>query len=511
MRSRLINICIVAGITFSSCQKYLDIKPKGSYIPVTVSDFDHLLDYSNGLEFNYQDNNRGCNLSLLTDNLTMTTGQAQAGYILSSSPNIGRYYSYIFRQPYKDPIQTDYFWGTGSIGTYSNIAYFNNTIDGINSVPNKSAADQELAKASIAQALVGRAWCYFNNNLIYGPVYKPGGNNNTRTIPYVTSSDLTTPMPDLSTSEEMMKHIFKDLHQALPDLPVASSWSSRANKATGYAMMAYYHLFTQKYDSVTYYANLAWTTGTGNNAAKVIYDFNTFSWATPSNPQTSLITNPQDGFMLALNSREILFYRGSELYPGQGAALSYPSDEMLALYDQANDLRFKYFYINVQGYKTTLGGGFDDGIRYSSYRSNKSKITEGFSYPEVLLMRAEGYARTNQLSLAIADLNTLRQFRYKTGTPALTLGSQTQDQVIQAVLDERRRELPIGGIKRFMDLKRLVLDTGKPWSKTQVTHQLGTQTYTGTVDSQDFILTISNPYLQYNPGWGIPLDTRKFQ
>lgn len=510
MRSRFINICIIAGMTLAtSCQKYLDIKPKGSFIPVTVADFDHLLDYSNAMEFNFQDNNRGCLLANLNDNLTMTPGQAQAGYILNSNPNIDRYYSYIFRQPYKNPMNPDYFWGTGSIGIYPNIAYFNNTIDGIRGVPNKSATEQELAKASIAQALVGRAWCYFNGNLVYGPVYKPGGNNSTRTIPFVTSSDLGAPIPNLSTSEEMMKHIFDDLHQALPDLPDNSTWPSRANKATGYAMMAYYHLFTQKFDSVAYYANLAWTSGTAGNTAKVIYDFNTFSWATPSNLQTSLITNPQDGFMSAVNSREILFYRGADQLSAQGALLSYPSDELLALYDQANDLRFKYFYLNTQGFKTTLGGGFDDGMRYSNYRSNKSKVTEGFSYPEVLLMRAEGNARTNKLQLAIDDLNTLRKYRYKTGTPDLTVG--TQDQVIQAVLDERRRELPIGGIKRFMDLKRLVLDTGKPWSKTKVTHQLGTQTYTGTVDSQDFILTISNPYLQYNPGWGIPLDTRKFQ
>ncbi len=80
-------------------------------------------------------------------------------------------------------------------------------------------------------------------------------------------------------------------------------------------------------------------------------------------------------------------------------------------------------------------------------------MTEGFSWPEVLLMRAEAYARMNELGLAIADLNTLRQYRFKTGTPPLTAG--TQDEVIKWVLEERRRELPIGGYKRFLDLKRL--------------------------------------------------------
>lgn len=507
MKLHVINICLIAVIALSSCKKYLDIKPKGSFIPVTVADYDHLLDNANTAEYNFQDNNRGSLLSTLNDNITLSEGQAKAGYILNSNPNMDRYYAYIFRQPYRNPIGSDYFWSTGTFGIYPQISYFNNTIEGIRSVPNKSAADQDLANSATAQALVARAWCYFNANLIYGPVYKPNGSNNTRTIPYVTSPDLGTPIPDLSTSEQVMTHVKNDLLAALPNLPDNSSWPSRANKTTGLAMLAYLHLFTKKYDSVAYYANLAWTAA--GNPTKVIYDYNQFNWSNPANLVSSLISTPQDAFLNAVNNRETLFYRGGDMQIGQGTALSYPSDEMIALFDQANDLRFKYFYINTQGYKTNLGGGYDDGIRFSYYRATRMKVTEGFSYPEVLLMRAEGYARTNQLGLAIDDLNTLRKYRYKTGTPPLTVG--TQDEVINMVLQERRRELPLGGIKRFMDLKRLVLDVGKPWSKTQITHTLGSQTYSGTIDSQDFTLRILNPILQFNPQWGLPLDTRSFQ
>ncbi len=86
-------------------------------------------------------------------------------------------------------------------------------------------------------------------------------------------------------------------------------------------------------------------------------------------------------------------------------------------------------------------------------------------------MRAEAYARTGKLTEAIADINLLRRYRFKTGTPPLAVG--TQDEVIAAVLQERRRELPASGIKRFLDLKRFVLDAGKPWQKTKVVHTLG--------------------------------------
>lgn len=509
MKIHINPIYILAIITLTSCKNYLDIKPKGSFVPVTVTDYDHLLDNSNTVELTFLDNNRGSLLSGLNDNLTMSEGQAKAGYILNNHPNIDRYYAYVFRQPYNDPMGADYFWSAGTFGIYPQVSYFNNTIEGIRSVSNKTTADEELAKASIAQALVARAWCYFNANLIYGPVYKPGTNNTTKTIPYVTSPDLGAPIPDLSTSEQVMAKVKSDLLEALPNLPDNSSWPSRANRSTGLAMLAYYHLFTKKFDSVAYYANLSWVAAAGNNASKVIYDYNLFSWSNPSNLVSSLITSPQDAFLNAVNNRETLFYRGTDTQLGQGTLLSYPSEENIALFDQSNDLRFKYFYISTQGYKTNQGGGYDDGIRYGNYRPTRMKSTDGFSFPELLLMRAEGYARTNQLNLAIDDLNTLRKYRYKTGTAGLTIG--TQDQVINMVLQERRRELPLGGLKRFLDLKRLVLDNGKPWSKTKISHTLGSQIYDGTVDSPDFILKISNSVLQFNPGWGISKDTRPYQ
>jgi len=510
MNMRSINILpIVACLLLAGCHKYLDIKPKGSLIPTTVTDYDHLLDFPNALEYNFIDNNRGSLLSSLSDNLLITEGQGKVGYVLNSHPNVGRYYTYIFRQPYKDPITTDYFWGGGT-GIYTNVSYYNNVIEGIRGIGSKSPADEAMGNSSIAQALVARAWGYFNANLIYGPVYRPGGDNNAKTLPYVTSPDYSAPIPMISTSDQVFKQAMNDLYAALPYLPDVSSWPSRASKATGQAMLAYCHLFTQKYDSVVYYANLAWNSSTAGNPGKVLYDYNQFVWSTPANLVTSLITTPQDAFLNAVNSREILFYRGTDAVSGVGVQLSYPSDEFVNLFDQANDLRFKYYMITAPGYKTTSGGGYDDGIRINYYRQAKTKVTEGFSYPELLLMRAEGYARTNQLSLAIDDLNTLRRYRFKTGTAPLTL-SGTQEDVINLVLQERRRELPMSGIKRFMDLKRFVLENGKPWSKKTITHIVGTQSYTGTIDSPDFILTISNTVLQFHPEWNIPLDPRPFK
>jgi hypothetical protein len=506
------SFMIICLLMAASCKKYLDVKPVGKVIPSTVSEFDVLLDNETTVRSNFIDNNSGSSIGFLTDDFQLSDALGKVLYKGNNHPNLERFYAYIFRQPYKKQSGTDLFWNYG----YNNVFYFNNVINGINDLTSKTPAEEANGKKVVAQALVDRAWWYLNAAMVYGPVYKPGENNSEKVIPYRTQSDINAPMDDLSTQEEMFAKVAKDIHTALPNIPDQVNWPSRPNKMTALALMAYYHLFTQKYDSVAYYANLAWTAASAKGVDAVIYDYNNLSLATPSSPVASLLNSP-DGFIRAVNSREMLFYRTPDFGAGSVTGTpSYPSDELIALHDKNNDMRYKWFYISTAGYKTTFNGvTYDDGPRVQNFRSastatatqnGKTMMTVGFTYPEVLLMRAEAYARTNRLPEAIADVNTLRKYRYKPGTPNLVVGSQ--DEVIKAVLDERRRELAILGLKRFMDLKRFSLDVGKSWSKTKISHPFDGQTYEGTVNSKDFIFNIPNSILQYNPQWGVPLDNR---
>lgn len=506
MRSIRIYISVIAGLMIlGACNKFLDVKPKGKLIPGEVADFDHLLDHTYIVQFIFLDNNGGSMPGYLTDNQELSEGIGKIAYKANNHPNIDRYHAYTFRKPYNNPNVSDYFWDWG---TYRAAAYFNNVISGINGISGLSTDDNLYARKVISQALAGRAWGYFHHSLIYGPVYKPGGTNNTRTIPYVVSADVNAPMVDLSTQEEVFALVAQDLHAALPDAPLTTNWPSRPTKAAVQTMLAYYHLFTQRYDSVAYYANLAWTSATASGGpAKVLYNYNDFTWTNPANPIASTI-KATDNFLEAANSREILLFRSTDRGAGRSSS-SYPSPEFINLFDKNNDLRYNFFFLTAPGYKTTYNGiTYDDGNRVQYYRGSKTQLTCGFTYPELLLMRAEAYARTNKLPEAVADLNLLRQYRYKTGTPQVIIG--TQDEVINAVLDERRRELPIGGIKRFLDLKRFVLETGKPWYKSKIVHTLGTESFEANIDSDNFILNISNTILQYNPQWKIPLDSRPF-
>ncbi len=122
--------------------------------------------------------------------------------------------------------------------------------------------------------------------------------------------------------------------------------------------------------SIAWCIMLIWPGHLWAAASNVLYDYNKFRLAdsTPSKRTTTLLLTPQDSYANAVNSREILFYRGTDKDAGIGGSLSYPSAELIALYDQATDLRFNLFYLNSAGYKTPLGGGYDDGVRISNYR-----------------------------------------------------------------------------------------------------------------------------------------------
>ena len=502
---RSIITIVAAGCALTSCNKFLDVKPKGKLIPSEVADFDKLLDNTGTAQYIFLDNNGGSMIGYLNDNLELSEGIAKVAYKANNHPNIDRFYAYTFRKPYRNPNTSDYFWDWG---TYRAAAYYNNIIDGIGGLKSISTEDLPYARAVLAQARAGRGFQYFLHNLVYGPVYKPGTANSTRTIPYLTNADINAPMVDLSTQEEVFKLAAKDLHAALPDAPAATNWPTRANKTAVQAMLAYYHLFTRRYDSVAHYANLAWTGATANGGPdRVIYDYNGFTWTNPGNILSSTI-KAQDNFLDANNNREILLYRSEDRGAGRSSS-SYPSAEFTGLFDAQADLRYTYYFLTAPGYKTSYNGvNYDDGQRVQFYRGSKTQLTSGFTYPEVLLMRAEAYARTGKLAEAVADLNLLRKYRYKTGTPPLGVGSQ--DDVIAEVLKERRRELPASGIKRFLDLKRLVLDAGKPWQKTKIVHKVGTETFEAGIDSDFFIMNIANTILQYNPHWNVPLDNRTF-
>lgn len=486
----------------AGCSDFLDVKPAGKLIPEKgdVQSYDYLLNNKSSYGYIFYNNNQIFHMNYATDQVEMSDNQADYKWVDGVS-NIDCYFGYIFQGPYSNPNLNDYYWDQG---TYSAALLFNAVIDGIADVRTPATAKQ--ADEIHAQAVAARAWTYFQTAMVYGPVYKPGQDNSTKVIPYRTSSDVMSKMEDLSTLEEIVQRTKSEVTEIYNSLPEQAP-NIRMGKIQASALLAQIALVERKFDIAAKHADDALKmaiaqVGTIDN---LFYDYNLFTWSDPaaitdiSKRLTSPIKQTQDTNPLTASyNREICFYRTCG--NAGGAESVYDSSELLGLYDKDNDLRWHYFNLLGTGFKS---GDADDGPRILNYQ-RKVASTNGYTYPEIVLMRAEARARANDLPGALSDLNTLRKFRYKTGTPAFT--TTNSDVAINEIIKERRIELPVGSIKRFLDLKRLCLDTGKPWSKTSITHVLKGRTYKADIDSKYFIIPIKNTILQYNPQWGIPQD-----
>ncbi|MFD2554110.1 RagB/SusD family nutrient uptake outer membrane protein [Sphingobacterium tabacisoli] len=123
-----------------------------------------------------------------------------------------------------------------------------------------------------------------------------------------------------------------------------------------------------------------------------------------------------------------------------------PSTELIALYDKANDLRYKHFMIENGGRRFSV-------VTPATYRytvfSDGRYIPSGPSVAEVLLNKAEVHARKGEVNEAMAAINTLRQKRMST---YVALTASDKDDAIKKVLAERRRELPFA--MRWNDIRR---------------------------------------------------------
>ncbi|HLF45439.1 MAG TPA: RagB/SusD family nutrient uptake outer membrane protein [Chitinophagaceae bacterium] len=126
-----------------------------------------------------------------------------------------------------------------------------------------------------------------------------------------------------------------------------------------------------------------------------------------------------------------------------------PSSDLLALYDQTNDLRYRYHI--VEGYS------YDRGITNPSYDYPgyvfffKSEVPSGPTVAEMLLIKAEALAHTGQSGPAMDALNTIRAKRMTAGS-WVNLTAANNDDAMRKVTEERRREMPFA--QRWFDLRR---------------------------------------------------------
>ena len=326
----------------------------------------------------------------------------------------------------------------------------------------EEATEQE--KRSIrAEALVSRALEYLYLVNGYARHYDENTAATDPGVPLILDENISRKNLVRASVKEVYAQILTDLQTALPDLPARpQSNAFRASKAAGVGILAKTYLYMGDYTQALAAANeVLATNGT-------LMDLKKYAVVKPQN-SIGRTNVPQD-----IDNPENIYIKFAPYVYGMSSKV-FGSDELIALYP-AKDMRLQiYFTQNFRNIPTTH-------YVWAPY------------LPELFLIAAECEARVGSATRAMQLINQLRNNRIKDHTP---LTAANNDDALRQVLEERRRELAMSGMTRYIDLKRLNRDAR--FAKT-VTHATAEGTFTLPANDAKYVLPIPPKVLRFNSG-----------
>ena len=453
MKIRSFLVCLVSltATGLGGCKKaFLDKRPNtAQVVPSTLSDYQQLL-----------------------DNTAVTTSTPLLGEV--SADNF--YLPYNTWQALDSRERNAYMWGSdiyegqGLVDDwdvpYQQVFYANIVLEGLSNIPVTMANQQQWDNEE-GSALFLRAYAFYQVAQLFAPPYDSTTAAMDLGIPLRLHSDVTTPSVRASVAATY-DLITSDLRLARTLLPVMlpGQTLNRPSQPAALAFLARIYLGLRAYDLAGRYADSAL------QHYNSLMDYNTL--------------DTLSRFPFSLLNSETLYQSRIVNYTQCLAAIAYPNtiiDSTLYSSYSSQDLRRSLFYqLNANGQPNLKG----------SYAHVVWPFT-GLATDELYLIRAECAARAGHTAAALADLNTLLQHRYVTGTfIPITAGSSAQ--ALDTILVERRKELAFRGI-RWSDLRRLNLE-GRNITLTRV---LNGTIYRLPPNSPLYTLPIPPDVLSHNP------------
>jgi len=407
-----VYIWIVAiAVLLTGCKKYLDAIPdKSLAIPQTIKELQGLLDY----EENNTSFPMGTGFS--TDDLYFTLADYNTIFFIDDR------LSYIW-----DP-NTDFSkdWAKA----YQRIFKANVVLESLQKIadPNSSLTEQNNVKGS---ALFYRAFNFYELSQVFSPPYTNETANLEYGIPLKQTPDINDPT-QRSTVNETYTKIITDLKEAIPLLPANTEYKTRPSKASAYALLARTYLVMNDYINAGKYADSSLST------YSLLMDYN----------DPAEVNVPANNPFRRLN-KEVLFHavtrNVTEMLKSKVDTLLYNSFD-------TNDIRKTAFFKTNADASVSFKGSYDG--------TGTSTLFCGIGTDEMYLLRAECSARKGSVSEAMQDLNTLLQTRWRQGT-FIPYSATDQEDALEKILTERRKELCFRASLRWSDLRRLNLDNDR--------------------------------------------------
>ena len=444
-------IALPLSLLLTSCDKFLDVQPKGKRLLKTANDYDLWLSSTTLMQAIPNE------LNLLEDHVDDIYIKLPYSY---SDPRV-----YTWQQQYNDdPATAPVIWKD----FYEAVYYYNTVLLGIDDALGSDQQKQSLK----AEALLGRAFSYLYLVNLYGKPYKAATAATDLAVPFVTSNDLNDATPPRSTVKEIYDHILADINAAIPDLPKDNSQNRfRGTVAAAYSMLARMYLYMGDYANAAKNAQLALDNGQSTGQ-----DFSTMPGPSSIAP---LATRPGAIYARLLKTTFTQYT---------------PTLDFLKTFD-TKDQRLAFYYVNLKDYSFQKRGDvvhLGIGTSYSGAYPNCGTTVE-----EMRLILAEAAARANDLSTALGQLDLVRKTRFK---PAdyQPYTSSVQEDVLQKVLQERSFELAYDGM-RWFDMRRLDRED----RMAAVTRLDGQGNVLATLDphSDRYTLQIPLQVMYFNAGW----------
>lgn len=385
-----------------SCDGYLDVKSNfGQETPNTIESLRKLLDSSNEMNLNLPSYGEVSADDYFLQQATYDGLSAEAKRMYHWD-NMVYYYN------------ND--WAKGYIPVYQ----ANLVLDLLGKVGG-SAQEKELLRG---RALFYRAFQFLALVGIYGKSYDPATASADLGIALRLTPDQTERSVRASVHDTYTR-IVGDLREATGLLPSVADHPMRPSAAAAEALLARAYLSIGLYDSAYVFADRCLS------RKNDLLDFND-----PAD------VNLTAAFPFKQFNAETIFY--AQLTSSQPNV--HPSyaliDTLVYASYRDGDLR-KQAYFKAKGKYVNFKGTY----------SASNNLFGGIAVDEVYLIRAEAGVRIGNIKGGLADINSLLKSRWQKDL-YVPIASDSQLEVLTMVLEERRKELIMRGL-RWMDIKRL--------------------------------------------------------
>lgn len=449
----IVIVFLLLGAGMVSCRKYVEEVPiQGQRVLVYTEDYRALMNNRDQQESAF-----GSAPLVSCDDVEFRAPEIQDNI----KGNTVQTATYTWRKPVYTDLMQDNDWNSLYAGMYT----YNVVIDG---VMDSKGGDQLLKQTILAEALMQRAFTYFNLANLYGKQYDATTAETDPAVPVLLKAALFVDLKR-ATVKQVYEQVLKDITAAIPMLPLKQDINFRPNKASAYALLAKVYLNMRDFTNAAAFADSTLA------LSSTLYDYNL------------AVAGSTYFFPSQFNDKQILLRkvpRGMYSAPQLSQAIL----DLLG----TKDLRYQLFVkTGTSFYPSFTGFGFWSREKYSGA---PDKPAVGLSVNETWLIKAECLARAGKTDEAVGMLNTLRKFRFLAADYA-DLTAATAAEALQLVVEERRREFFGTGL-RWFDQRRLNKD---PQFAKTVTRSFNGNTYTLAPNSSGYVFPLANILITQNP------------